>query len=169
MSNIQEEIWKDIPEFKGYYQASNLGRIRRLNRRLGGIIKQTYNKRATYKYVCLCLGGKKMTRSVHTLVAKAFIPNPNNLPQVNHKDSNRLNNHASNFEWVTVSGNKIHSIRAGNGVTRGQFVVIDDETVKQIRFMNAAGKNQTEIASILSINQCTVSRVVNKKRQYAEL
>jgi hypothetical protein len=121
---MSKEIWKDIPGWEGYYQASNLGRIRSLDRivthSLGGdkmlksmIMKQRLFK-CGYYYVGLQKEGKtqKMCR-VHRLIAKAFHPNPQNKPEVNHDDGNKLNNCEWNLEWATRKENAIHSHATG--------------------------------------------------------
>lgn len=100
------EEWRDIPGYEGIYQVSNLGRVRSLDRKVhhwkGGfsLIKGrilTPNKQNTKGYYRVKLDNKY--RAVHRLVAMAFIPNPDNLPQVNHKDENKLNNNVNNLEW----------------------------------------------------------------------
>lgn len=111
-----KEIWKDIPEYEKIYQVSNLGNVRVLDRfvnsaiknnsivkRKGKILKQ-YNK-GGYLQVTLTINNKRKYYNVQRLVALAFIPNPNNLPQVNHKDENPLNNNVSNLEWCTAKYN----------------------------------------------------------------
>ena len=111
-----KEIWKDIPNFEGLYQVSNLGNIKGLDRyvnsaiknnnrvkRKGKLLKQ-YNKRG-YFQVSLSKNHKRYYFNVHRLVAIAFLPNPDNLPQVNHKDENPLNNILSNLEWCTAKYN----------------------------------------------------------------
>lgn len=110
-----QEIWKDIDGYEGLYQVSNLGEIMSLNymhTKQSQIlkIKKTYDG---YNRVNLCKNGKVTTCSVHILVAKAFIPNINNKPQVNHKDGNKDNNRVDNLEWVTGKENVIHSIKTG--------------------------------------------------------
>lgn len=141
-ANIQEEIWKDIPEFTGYYQASNLGRIRRLetlvknrhggfSRKKGRILKCGFNSKNGYLCASICVMGHTMPRTVHSMVAKTFIDNPNNKPQVNHIDSNRINNNILNLEWVTISENRIHCIKAGNGPKRGHTAIINKNIAVQ--------------------------------------
>ena len=102
-----EEIWKDIKGFEDKYQVSNLGRIKSLERKNSRgnqirekILKLIYDKDG-YLLVNLYKNSKKKTYKVHRLVALAHIPNPNNYPQVNHKDENPSNNHISNLEWCT--------------------------------------------------------------------
>lgn len=116
------EIWKDIPEYDGLYQASNLGNIKSLQR-LRGNNTGTYLQKtkllkpalSTNKYMSLCLrkNGKSKSYMVHRLVAAAFHDNPKDLPQVNHKDGNKINNHADNLEWCTRQENMDHGYANG--------------------------------------------------------
>lgn len=118
-----EEIWRDIPSLEGAYQASNLGRIKSLSRLVnhpsGGVkrIKERILKIALgtsgYYIVGIAINGKNTTKTVHRLIAKTFIDNPENKPEVNHKDGNKLNNNLSNLEWSTVSENRYHAFRTG--------------------------------------------------------
>lgn len=102
-----EEIWKDVEGYEGLYQVSNLGNVRSLNYNHRGIVK---NLRLSemgrgYLLVELSAGGKGRTFLVHRLVASAFIPNPNNHPEVNHKDENKHHNNVNNLEWCTRAYN----------------------------------------------------------------
>ena len=102
------EIWKDIEGYENLYQVSNLGNVRSLNfRNIGRIQNLTLKIRKRDGYVCVNLYGVNgcKTFPVHRLVAKAFISNPNKLPQVNHKDENKANNNADNLEWCTQKYN----------------------------------------------------------------
>ena len=120
------EIWKDIPEYKGLYQASNLGNIRSLDReviqlsnggkayfkhtREGRILSQGIQN-GGYPVVSISVNAKRKICTVHRLVASAFIDNPNNYRDVNHKDGNKQNNNIENLEWVSHSENIKHSYR----------------------------------------------------------
>lgn len=110
------EIWKDIEGYEGLYQVSNCGRVKRL----AGIVKGNWkqgerrqeeralkplNSHLEYKSVSLSKDGKMTHYLIHRLVAQAFIPNPENLPQVNHKDENKVNNNVENLEWCTSEYN----------------------------------------------------------------
>ena len=89
------ELWNDIKGFEGLYQISNYGRIK--NKRTNLLLKTSHNHKG-YQQICLTNNGKHMAK-IHRLVAETFIPNPDNLPQVNHIDKNKDNNHYSNLEW----------------------------------------------------------------------
>ena len=105
-----KEIWKPINGYEGIYEVSNLGRVRSLGHFVGNqyierrfqnrirIIKAS-NRKANYKGVMIYKDGKRKSFLVHRLVAEAFIPNPNNFPEVNHKDEDKSNNCANNLEW----------------------------------------------------------------------
>jgi hypothetical protein len=112
-----EEIWKDIEDYEGMYQVSNLGNVKSLPRKRTikkeRLLKPAINNKG-YKMIVLCKKSKPKMFLVHRLVATAFIPNPNNYPQVNHKDSNPLNNCVNNLEWCTQQENIKYSWDYGN-------------------------------------------------------
>lgn len=110
-----KEIWKSIEGYEGFYEVSNLGRVKSLSRYVSNgtsvplyvkerILKQWKDKKG-YCTVVLGKEGKYKTYAVHRLVANAFILNPNNLPCVNHKDENPSNNFVDNLEWCTYRYN----------------------------------------------------------------
>lgn len=103
-----EEVWKIVNDYPNY-EVSNTGRVR--NRKSGRLLQQKLGREGRYMSVYLCNNGHENTQRVHRLVAKAFIPNPENKPQVNHIDGNRLNNHISNLEWCTSKENNLHAIK----------------------------------------------------------
>lgn len=105
------EIWKAVVGFENYYEVSNLGRIR--NFRTKQIKAQNIQTSGKYLQVSLWKNNQETRCLDHCLVAKAFILNPLNHPQVNHKDLNDLNNIVDNLEWVTCSENHQHSYRNG--------------------------------------------------------
>ncbi|ARM65604.1 HNH endonuclease [Lactococcus phage LW4] len=133
------EIWKDIPGYEGHYQVSNLGNVKRLERKdsLGRKLKDKLLKpRANpngYHYALLSLNGSTHNKSVHRLVAIAFIPNHEDLPVVNHIDENKQNNNVDNLEWCNYKYNANHGtgkerminkvkILLGRSVTNGETV-----------------------------------------------
>ena len=95
---MTEEIWRTIKGYEGQYQVSDQGRVRSLKFGEERILKPVRMPNG-YLKVNLCKNGEKKTYRVHSLVAQTFIPNPDNLPQVNHKDEDKENNSVQNLEW----------------------------------------------------------------------
>jgi len=104
------EIWKDVPNYEGLYQVSNLGKVKSLERdivHMGNIsrikekVMKPFINRGGYYCVKLSKNQKYKSFKIHRLVALAFIPNPNNYECINHKDENKKNNVVSNLEWCT--------------------------------------------------------------------
>lgn len=117
---MEKEIWKDIPNYEGLYQASNYGRIRSLDclvrcrnnhfrKKQGKILHPTPYKNG-YLSVCISKDGRIKRTSVHRLVAKAFIPNPLNKPCIDHINANITDNNVNNLRWVTHSENNMNPI-----------------------------------------------------------
>ena len=106
---IMKEIWKDIKDYEGHYQVSNLSRVKSIKFGKEIILKQ--NIRRGYYYVGLSKNGITKNYFVHRLVAQAFLPNPNNYPCVNHKDENKLNNNVENLEYCSVLYNNTYGTR----------------------------------------------------------
>lgn len=120
---LNNEVWKPIPSYEGYYEASNTGRIRSLDRvvnveeteqhceyeysQKGKILIPILNNAGYYR-VSLVKERSKKIHSIHRLVAKTFIDNPNNYQCVNHIDENKLNNNVYNLEWCTHRYNTNH-------------------------------------------------------------
>lgn len=107
IENLPGEEWRDIEGYLGLYQVSNKGRVKSLNYNRTGkeqILKNILEPTGYYR-VNLAKEGKWKHFTVHRLVCNAFIPNPNNLPCINHKDENKQNNSLQNLEWCTVKYN----------------------------------------------------------------
>lgn len=103
------EVWKDVVGFEGHYMVSDLGNIKR--NKTGRILKATSNrKHKGYLIIGLTVRGHRTTRTVHSIVAQAFLSNPSNKEHVNHKDCNKRNNCADNLEYCTHVENLRHAI-----------------------------------------------------------
>lgn len=104
---INKEEWCPVRGYEGLYEVSNFGNVRSLNYNKTGEIKllSTVEDNKGYLSVCLHKNGKQKKYLVHRLVAEAFIPNTNNLPQVNHKSEVKTDNRVENLEWCTASYN----------------------------------------------------------------
>lgn len=109
------DVWKPVAGFEGLYEVAPCGAIR--NARTLRWLSPS-EKDDGYMSVKLFQDGVGRNRTVHRIVAEAFLPNPENKPQVNHKDLNKKNNDVSNLEWVTQSENQSHAIRNGTNKTR---------------------------------------------------
>lgn len=115
------EKWKDIEGYEGLYQISNMGNVRSLDRIIsyknnckhrklsGKLMRKNYDSNTCYYKISLCKNGIPSKIFIHRLVAQAFIPNPDNLQVVNHKNSIRTDNCVDNLEWCTVRYNNEHS------------------------------------------------------------
>ena len=105
------EVWKDIKGYEGLYQVSNLGRVKRIlfkNRmteKMKDKLLKPFRGKKGYLQVTLCKNNKTKLFNIHRLVAEAFIPNPDNLPQINHKDENKENNRVENLGFCTIKYN----------------------------------------------------------------
>lgn len=112
---MEEEVWKDITGYEGLYQVSNLGRVKSLAREVftGVYMRQIpetikisqKHSSGNYRSIVLSKEGKKTPRLIHRLVAEAFIPNPNNKPEIDHKDGDPTNNNSNNLRWATRKEN----------------------------------------------------------------
>jgi len=164
------EVWKPHPEYCSI-EVSTLGNIRTLDRVVsngrgiyvvkGRILKQRCD-RYGYLIVSVQVDGKWKTRLVHRLVAQAFIPNPNNLPQVNHRDCNRTNNFVDNLEWCNNSYNQKYRDKFGKSNTEIEghpLFAVSLTTLKVSKF-----RAQMEASRVLGINQRSIWGVIKGKR-----
>ena len=170
-----EETWKDIKGYEGRYQVSNMGRVKTINRHKsdGRIQKEKIRiseiDHRGYEFVLLYNENGYKRYSVHVLVANAFIPNPNNKPQINHIDGNKINNIANNLEWVTASENQMHAIRNGlSKPKRGEEHTgckLTYDNVQQIRKMRQSGKTYYEIGREFNVSYTYVGRIIRGERR----
>ncbi len=160
-------IWKDIIGYEGLYQVSNTGLVKSLKGRRERILK--FSSPRGYKCVKLYKDGK-VNYLVHRLVAKAFIPNPDNKPDVNHLDGVRSNNNAENLEWCTSSENSLHRCRVlkkcvGENAPRA---TLTNNVVKEIKSLLEEGLSSKRISELLSINLGKV-QAIKEKRAWVQI
>jgi len=158
-TKLGNEIWEDIKDYVGYYQVSNLGRVRSLDREVidrNGIVKNingrisNLGRKEGYQRIVFYIDGVKGRGfSVHRLVAQAFIPNPENKPMVNHKDGIKYNNKLDNLEWNTASENTQWSYIIGlqlKGEHHSQSKLTDVEVIEIARLLDLPKSNIAKIA-----------------------
>lgn len=161
------ELWKDIPGYEGLYQVSNIGNVKSVDRhrpdKNGRYVfhqgkKLTPQLNDGYMYVILSKDGKQYSCKVHRLVAMAFIPNPENLPYINHKDENKSNNCVDNLEWCSKSYNDRYGTtpertRLMNRLKNGKSIAMFDKHGAFIRIyecVNDAKKDGFQNGPIIS-------------------
>lgn len=152
----------------GHYQVSNMGKVR--NNITKRILKQSINRKG-YNYVSLSMYSVVKTAVVHRLVALAFIPNPENLPQVNHIDGNKINNCVENLEWCTNRENQIHANKMNlikhktlNEHPRARTVLQFDKDGHFVKEWNCI-KNA---ADYYNINRTCIEKCLHKKQLTAK-
>ena len=156
---MENEIWKDIKGYDGLYQVSNLGNVRSVDRivlrngiqvpRKGKILNQI--KFGDYLTVHLSKNGIKKHHRIHRLVADAFLPNPDNLTQVNHKDEDKTNNRASNLEWCTAE----YNVNYGTGIERRVAIRRNNKLSRKVYQYTLDGEFIREWPSIKEISRTT--------------
>lgn len=109
------EVWKDIKGYEGLYQVSNLGRIKSIRR---NIIMKVRKDKYGYYQLGLTKNKEQKTFKAHRLVAETFIPNHNNLPEINHKDEDKTNNRVENLEWCTNKYNMNYGTRRERAIDK---------------------------------------------------
>ena len=152
------EIWKDAIGYENLYQVSNLGRIKNKKNKL---LKITYDIKG-YARVWLYKNKTYFNERINRLVAKAFIPNPDNLPQVNHIDGDKTHNNINNLEWCTASENIRHAYRTGLLKKNKKVYQYDKNNNLINEFFS---QNQASI--ITKINQANISLCTLGKRKTA--
>lgn len=169
-----EEIWKEIEGYEGIYFISNHGNVKSMPRKgaKGGIIKATPDKDG---YWCIGLNkhGHRKTFKVHRLVAIAFIPNDNNLPEVNHKDEDKTNNHVDNLEWCEHVYNSRYGSRPqriSSALSTPVYSIDENGNVEHFASMNIAYKmTGVHVSNIASAVNGIYSQAGNRKWYYDEL
>lgn len=166
------EEWKAIPDTNGSYEVSNLGRVRSLDKEVGhrwggkavkkGKVLALKKDKDGYVFVGLSLSGVTRNAKVHRLVAQAFVDGPE-LPEVNHRDLNKENNHWGNLEWSSRKGNQEHA--SGEGLFTAttnpkRAKKLTPELAAEIRSARQDGMTYAAIADSFGISAPTALKVV---------
>lgn len=165
------EIWKDITGLEGEYQVGNSGKVKSLDRYCRskadsksfrkGIIRKQFISNAGYYRVSL----KGKYQTVHRLVAIAFVDNPENKPEVNHKNGIKTDNRAINLGWCTKSENMYHAYRNGATILRGSKnsqSKIKESDIPEIRKAKCS-KEYRVLADKLGVTENTIYRIATKR------
>lgn len=161
------EIWKSIPDYSGYYEASDKGMIRSVPRKFVRkikILKQAVTPDGRLS-VSLLKNGNSKTFLVHRLIGLTFISNPENKPQINHIDGNPKNNSLDNLEWSTRSENRLHAFRIGLQSHKGDSHnnrKLNSGQVKEIRKLRGKMK-QREIAELYNVTTSTIGNILTNR------
>lgn len=183
-----QEIWKDIKDFEGMYQVSNLGRVRSVDRfdSIGRLhksdIKAIRDNGKGYKTVQMYKDNKPKIGYIHRLVATAFIDNPDNKPEVHHIDSDRSNNKSENLQWVTSKENNnfpehiksmkknpnwLKNSRSAMGKARDKAIVVNSYRTKFTRGgVSLEFSSLAEGARQLGLDKGCCTRVANGKQKH---
>lgn len=171
-----EEVWEDVKGYEGLYKVSNTGQIKALYRRIDkGKCHREWKEHLLkfsidncgYFRTSLAKNGVNRTVKVHRVVAEAFIPNPSNLPQVNHKDGNKQNNCVENLEWVTQSENLKHAFSTGLKTNKCENNPSHKLTLSQVEWIkeHCIKRDKTfgviALAKRFNVHRKTIDRIVN--------
>lgn len=176
-SNFEQEIWRPIEGYEGFYEVSNLGRVKSLARITahGRKIKEKQRKlplNKGYPTIKFSKDGEWELAYVHRIVAKVFIPNPENKREVNHIDGNKLNNKVENLEWVTSSENVKHAYDSGLHTrtnVKGEYnnkAILTEKQVKEIKLLILDGRQNRELAAMYNVSRkviCDIKKGRNWK------
>ncbi len=175
---MSKEIWLPVKGFGGRYWVSSLGRFKSLDmvivrkngvvvKKKGRIVKQHFNH-SMYLQIAFSMHGKMSMNRSHRVIAKMFIPNPENKPEVNHLNGIRHDNRVENLEWCTPKENTQHAFRTGlvkfpNGDNH-HLSKLTFEKAKEIRRRIKNGETGKELSSIYNVSESIISQIKTNKR-----
>lgn len=168
----QKEIWRDIENYEGLYQVSNLGNVRSLNYGRSKVkrnLQIVVNKHLGYCQVGLTKNKKTKTFRVHRLVAMTFIPNPENKSEVNHINGIKIDNRANNLDWVTPKENTYHARTTKLTRQNGEDSVLSKLTNEQVRSIRdeyikgSRDHNIYTIAKKYSVSITTIHDIIHNE------
>lgn len=181
---MMQEVWKDIKDYEGLYQVSSLGQVKRVERYytqlnsltgnsntklLPEMIMKPFEDEDGYLRISLIKDNVRKKHFVHRLVAINFIPNPENKPEVNHKEGNKKDNRVEMIEWNTTSENQRHAVanklyETAKGETAGQ-AKLKEVQVREIHKLWKTGEvTQEYLSNMFGVAGSAISRIVNGVR-----
>ena len=155
---VMQEVWQPVRGYEGLYEVSDAGHVKGLRGPLKPLLSDN-----RYEKVDLHNRGTRKRFYIHRLVATHFIPNPNQCPQVNHKDGNKTNNVVSNLEWCSASENGVHAVRllGLHGENRYNCKL----TNAQVLAIRSDARLHREIAADYEIGRTQVTKIKSGKRR----
>lgn len=175
----EKEGWASISGWVGLYDVSSLGRVRSIGRRIptkggskrwlaGRILKPYVGKRKGLEYAMIGLrrNGKRVHAKVHTLVLRAFIPNPLNKPECNHENGDKTDNRVRNLSWATKKENILHSRRSLKqciGSANGTAKLSESDIPQIFRVYHGTTMSQADVGGIFGVSQATVGSILRRE------
>lgn len=162
------EKWRDIADYKGLYQISSIGRVRSLDRidALGrlrkGKVLADVGSMGGYRKITLHRDGNSKQKYIHCLVAETFIPNPDGLPEINHKDEDKTNNTVSNLEYCTVLYNNTYGTRLERVAKALECPICAITSSGQRRYFNSVN----EAARVLGLKRQGITHCLHGRRKH---
>lgn len=173
-----EEIYKSIPNYEGFYEISNFQNVKSLSRvitRKNGqkvrlkekILKPAIGGRG-YLSVVLCNDERQRSECIHMLMAKTFIPNPENKKEINHINAITTDNRIENLEWVTHKENMIHAKKLGlieykKGQDHYSSKLVDSDVIKIKKMLSEKIYSYSQIAKVFNVDKSQISRINSGK------
>ena len=163
VSDLPNEIWRDVVDYENLYKVSNYGRVKSLQANRDLILSQASKKKSSqYVFANLRKDGQVEYPAIHRIVAKVFLPNPENKAEVNHKDGIKNNNCVWNLEWATRAENKRHA--AELGLTRkGELTDKQAEIIRRIYEPRNKKYNAKALAEIFNVSADTIYHIATGK------
>lgn len=172
----KKEIWKEVDGYNGIYFVSNTGKVKSIDhyckgrvgsgKQIGRTLKQSVSHKG-YLRVSLSLNKVRFNTGAHILVAKAFVPNPENKPQVNHKNGIKTDNYPDNLEWCTNKENQIHAVKNNlvkhNYCEKHHMSKLSNKDVEKARYRFTIVISNKQLSEEYGVSQTAMSKILRNK------